>query len=112
MVIGIIWTFIYPIIIVTYSIAFWRIAHGKLRHMALYPLIINLIANAAFTYIQFGLKNLTFATADIIIVWLTIIWSIAAMWHQARVLAYWQFPYLAWVTIASILQISITLANR
>lgn len=33
------------------------------------PFVVNLIANLGFTPIQFGLRNLTLASIDILVVW-------------------------------------------
>jgi tryptophan-rich sensory protein len=81
----------------------WRVA---------LPFAINLVANLAFTPIQFGLRNLTLAALDILVVWATILWMIAAVWKHYRWVAIAQVPYLAWVSIATVLQLSITWMNR
>lgn len=75
------------------------------------PFIINLAANIAFTPILFGLQNLTLASIDILIVLGTIIWGMAVIWKYSKTLALVQIPYLTWVSIATILQLSITLSN-
>jgi len=76
------------------------------------PFILNLIFNFAFTPIQFGLKNNLLAALDILLVLITLIWAIVAIWPHARWLAYMQIPYLTWVSIATTLQLTITYLNR
>lgn len=76
------------------------------------PFALNLICNAAFTPIQFGLRNNVLATVDIILILGTIIWMIIAIWPHAHWVAYMQIPYLLWVGIATALQLSITYLNR
>jgi tryptophan-rich sensory protein len=76
------------------------------------PFGINLAANLVFTPIQFGLRNLTLAALDILVVWATILWMIAAVWKHYRWVAIAQVPYLIWVSIATVLQLSITWMNR
>ena len=76
------------------------------------PFAINLLANLLFTPIEFGLRNLPLASADILIVWGTIIWMVVAVWKHYRWVAVAQVPYLAWVSIATVLQLSITWMNR
>jgi len=112
-VIGTIWTIIYPLIAVATVATIVKVVRGDLPRIVLIPLVLNLASNAAFTPIQFGLRNLPLATVDIAVVLVTIVWWLALAWRPgsewiALVLA----PYLVWVSIASVLQVSITLANR
>lgn len=65
--------------------------------------------NLIFTPIQFGLRNLPLAALDIVIVWGTIIWMVVAVWKHYKWVA--QLPYFAWVSIATVLQLSITFWN-
>ncbi len=76
-----------------------------------WPFVLNLISNLIFTPIQFGLRNLPLASVDILIVWGTILWCIAQIWKHSRVVAVAQIPYLIWVSIAMVLQLSITWMN-
>ena len=74
-------------------------------------LTVNIVANLIFTPIQFGLRNLPLAAADILVVLGTIVWSMVAVWAHARWVAAAQVPYLVWVGIATVLQLAITVAN-
>lgn len=109
--IGLIWQILYPIIAVTFTVVFWRVARRRLPARVALPFAINLIANLSFTPIQFGLRNLTLASIDILIVWATIVWAMVAIWKHARWIAIAQVPYLVWVSIATVLQLSITGMN-
>ena len=109
--IGLIWQILYPIIAVSFGFVLVQIIRRKLAWLVGLPFLINLVANLAFTPLQFGLQNLTLALVDIVIVWLTILWSMAAMWHRYRWVAWAQLPYLTWVTIATTLQTLIWLKN-
>jgi tryptophan-rich sensory protein len=70
------------------------------------------VFNAAFTPLQFGLKNNLLAAVDILLVLGTLIWAIVAIYPHARVLAYAQIPYLLWVSFATVLQLTITFLNK
>lgn len=76
------------------------------------PFILNLIFNLAFTPLQFGLKNNFLAAFDILLVLITLIWAITAIYPHAKWISYIQTPYLLWVTFATILQLTITYLNR
>jgi len=110
--IGLIWQILYPIIAVTFGFVFWQAARRRLPARVALPFAINLVANLIFTPIQFGLRDLPLASVDILVVWGTIVWSIVAIWRFHKWVALAQFPYLAWVTTATILQLSITWMNR
>lgn len=109
--IGLIWQILYPIIILTSGFVFVQAFRGKVRWLVALPFAINLIANLIFTPIEFGLRNLSMATVDILIVWGTIIWMAAAIWRHYRWVAVAQVPYFIWVSLATTLQLSITWMN-
>jgi len=71
-----------------------------------------LAANLAFTRIQFGLRNLPLAAVDILIIWGTLPWMMAAVWRHSPWVAVAQGPYFVWVSIATVLQLSMTWMNR
>lgn len=109
---GVVWPILYLLIIVSYSIVFYKWSRSEVGYLFALPFIINLIANAAFTYLQFGLKNNVLALIDILIVLVTIIITLVLLWPHYRTLAYMQIPYLIWVAFATYLQIGITILNR
>jgi len=109
--IGLVWQILYPIIFITFGFVFIQTMRGKLPGWVALPFGINLVANLAFTPIQFGMRNLPLAAIDILIVWGTIIWMILAIWQHYRWIAVAQVPYFIWVSIATVLQLSITFAN-
>lgn len=109
--IGLIWQILYPIILVSFLYVFARAARRKIGWRVALPFAINLVANLLFTPIEFGLRNLPLATVDILIVWGTIVWMMAVVWKHARWVAVAQVPYLVWVSIATVLQVSITWRN-
>jgi tryptophan-rich sensory protein len=83
----------------------------ELPFIVVLPFLINLIANIAFTPVQFELRSLVGAAICIIITRVTIIWSMLAIWPHNRIVAFLFIPYLLWVSLASVLQLSITTSN-
>ena len=110
--IGLVWQILYPIILVSFGYVFVQAVRGRLPWVVALPFVVNLVANLAFTPIQFGLRNLDLAALDIVVVWLTIPWMMVAIWNHHGWVAVAQIPYFAWVSIASVLQLSITWWNR
>ena len=109
--IGLVWRILYPIIVITFGYVFVQAFRGKIGWMVALPFAINLVANLIFTPIQFGMRNLPLASLDILIVWGTILWMMAAIWPHYRWVAAAQIPYFLWVSIATVLQLSITWNN-
>lgn len=109
--IGTIWQILYPIIIVTLVFVLVQAFRKKLPWKATWPFLINIVANVAFTPIQFGLRSLLLAAADILVVWATIIWMMVAIWKHYKWVAIAQLPYLVWVSIATVLQLTISWNN-
>ena len=109
--IGLIWQVLYPLIAFSCIFVFLKACRGNLPWRVALPFAINLVANLAFTPIQFGLRNLLLASFDISIVLVTIVWGMIVIWRYQRWVAVLQVPYLAWVAIATVLQFMITWLN-
>lgn len=107
-----IWWILYPVIAVTFGAVFVQVLRGRWPPRIALPFAVNLAANLAFTPILFGLRDLRLAAADVLIVWATLPWMAAAVWPRSRLVAVAQIPYFAWVSIAVVLQLSITALNR
>lgn len=109
--IGFIWQCLYPVILVTFGFVFWKTSRGTIPWWVALPFALNLVSNLLFTPIQFGLRNLPLATADILVVWVTILWMMWSVWPHYKSIALAQIPYLCWVSIATVLQVLITWWN-
>jgi benzodiazapine receptor len=108
---GPVWTVLYCIIAISFGYVFWLFLKKKIPFLVLLPFALNLLFNALFTPIQFGLKNNLLAAIDIVLVLGTIIWFMVAIWQHAKWVAYVNIPYLLWVSFATILQFTITGLN-
>lgn len=109
--IGTIWTVLYPIIAVAFGAIVVKVIRGDLRSAVLVPVAINIVSSVAFTPIQFGLRNLSLAAVDILIVLVSIVWTMVLVWPDARWIVFALVPYFVWVGTATVLQLSITFAN-
>ena len=109
--IGTIWQILYPIILVSFGFVFVQALRKKLPWRVALPFAINLVSNLIFTPIQFGMRNLPLAAADILIVWGTIIWMSVVVWKHYKWVSLAQIPYFVWVSLATVLQLSITVMN-
>ena len=107
-----VWTFLYILIVISFSRVFWLAWGGKISIIVALPFLLNLIFNFAFTPIQFSLRNNLLASLDVLLVLSTLVWATAAVFPHVPWIAYIQIPYLLWVTFATILQLTITYLNR
>lgn len=110
-VFGPVWTVLYIGIFISYGTVFMLAAQKKVPWIITLPFILNIIANLAFTPLQFGLRSNLLASFDILIVLITLIWAIVAIYPHAYWISYAQIPYLLWVSFATCLQLTITYLN-
>jgi len=109
---GPVWTFLYILIAISFGKVFIMFFQKQIPFIVLLPFILNLIFNFAFTPIQFGLQNNILGAVDIILVLGTLVWLSIVIFPYARWITYMQIPYLVWVCIATVLQLTVTYLNR
>jgi tryptophan-rich sensory protein len=109
--ISLIWMLLYPIILVSFGFVFVQAFRGKVSWRVALPFVKNIVANLLFMPIFAGLRNVRLAAADIVIVWVTILWCMIAVWPVYKWVAAAQVPYFVWVSIATVIQLSITAMN-
>lgn len=109
---GPVWTVLYAIIAVSYGYAAYLFLQKRISFWVLLPFGLNLVFNALFTPVQFGLRNNWLASVDIVLVLVTLVWALVVIYPHARWVAYANIPYLLWVCFATVLQLSITVLNK
>lgn len=72
---------------------------------------IQLVLNASWSIIFFGMRNSTLALVDIIALWIAIVLTIKTFYPISKTAAYLLIPYLLWVSFATILNLMIVLLN-
>lgn len=108
---GPVWTFLYAVIAVSYGYVGYLFITKKIPFIIILPFILNLVFNALFTPLQFGLQNNLLAMIDIFLVLGTLIWAMIAIHPYASWVSYVNIPYLAWVCFATVLQVTVTVLN-
>jgi translocator protein len=105
------WTVLY----LTIAVSGWLVWRKSSLASAALPLaiyLVQLVLNAAWTPIFFGLRRPDLAFIEIVMLWLSIIATIAAF-HPVNVKAAWMLlPYLVWVTFAAALNFTVWRLNR
>jgi tryptophan-rich sensory protein len=105
-----VWTVLYLTIAVSGWLV-WREAGfaGAVLPLTMYAL--QLVLNAAWTPLFFGLHRPDLGFLDIVLVWLSIIATIAVFYPIHAGAALLLLPYLAWVTFAAALNFAIWRLN-
>ncbi len=100
-----VWSVLYALI----GVSAWLVcrAHGfKASRTALVLFVLQLAANALWTWIFFSWHQGFMAFAEILFLWCLIVATIASFWRAHKLAAVLLFPYLAWVTFAAALTFS------
>ncbi|MGC1710593.1 MAG: TspO/MBR family protein [Methyloceanibacter sp.] len=106
-----VWTVIY----LTIAVSGWLVWRkygfaGATLPLAIY--LVQLILNASWSPIFFGMHRPDLAFVEVVMLWLSIIATIAAF-HRLNAAAAWLLlPYLTWVTFAATLNFAIWRLNR
>lgn len=110
---GPVWSFLYCIIALSFGTVFYQAYRRKIPWLIALPFLLNLIFNAAFSPLQFIVKNNYLAAIDILLVLGTLIWALIAIYRLPRFrwIAFVNIPYLLWVCFASVLQLTVTYLN-
>ncbi len=109
---GPVWSILYVLIAISFGKVFLAAIRKEIPFLVALPFILNLVFNFAFTPLQFGLKNNLLAAIDILLLLITLVWAMIAIYPHVRWVTYIQIPYLIWVSFATVLQLTITFLNR
>ena len=105
-----VWSVLYLMIAVS-GWLIWRETGfvGATLPLAIYAL--QLVLNAAWTPLFFGLHRIDLGFFDIVLVWLSIVATIVLFYPIHSVAAMLLLPYLAWVTFAAALNFAVWRLN-
>lgn len=101
-VFGPVWTCLY----IAMAIAAWLVWREKGIVNARTPLLLfvaQLILNAAWSFLFFGLRNPGLAFVDVVLLWLAILATLLTFGKISAWAAALLVPYLAWVSFATVL---------
>ena len=86
-------------------------AKAKKVKAALAFYALQLVANFFWSYLFFGLKRPDLALVEIIILWLLILVTLVKFYRLSQTAGLLLLPYLAWVSFAAYLNLSIVQLN-
>lgn len=109
-VFGPVWTTLYLLMGLAAAMV-WERKDMPGAHAALWAYGIQLVLNALWTIIFFGLKKPGFAFAEIVVLLAAIIVTTILFWKVSPVSGALMLPYLAWTCFASFLNFSLWRLN-
>lgn len=109
-VFGPVWSVLYLLMAVAAWLV-WRQADHPGRKPALGLFVVQLAANALWSWTFFAWRTGAGAFADVVLMLVLIVATMAAFWRIRRASAVLMLPYLAWVSFASVLTWTVWQAN-
>jgi translocator protein len=104
---GPVWTLLYALM----AIAAWRVYRLQGVDISIAAWIAQLVLNAAWSPLFFGLHRTDLALVDIVVLDLIVIATIVLFFRRDRVAGWLMVPYLAWISFATVLNASIWQLN-
>ncbi|WP_026596905.1 TspO/MBR family protein [Methylobacterium sp. 77] len=108
---GPVWTTIFTLTAVSAVIAWNADAEASTRHALLAAYGVNLVLNIAWSGIFFRLRRPDWAYLEVIALWLSIVALIVVTARISGIAALLLAPYLAWVSVATLLNRAIVRLN-
>jgi len=104
----------WAVLYVTIAVSGWMVWReagfaGAAVPFAIY--VVQLLFNAGWSAVFFGMKRMDLAFIEVIGLWLSILATIIAFWPISTAAALLLLPYLAWVTFAATLNFTIWRLN-
>ena len=100
-----VWTLLYLLMGVSAWLV-WKAHRFKESRVSLGLFVLQLAANALWTWIFFSWHQGAMAVSEILLLWCLIVATVALFWRLRVLAAVLLFPYLAWVTFATALTFS------
>ena len=99
---GPVWTVLYALMGISAWLV-WKKAGFNGAGAALILFVVQLVLNALWSYLFFGLHRPDMAFLDIIALWAAVLVVAALFWRVDRIAGGLMVPYVVWVTFASYL---------
>jgi len=107
---GPVWTVLYALMGIAAWLV-WRAADIRPTRFPIALFLVQLALNALWSWLFFGWHQGGLAFADILLLWVLIVATLIAFWRISRLAAALLFPYLLWVSFATVLNYSVWQLN-
>lgn len=109
---GPVWSTLYFLMGVSLYLILNKKSQKKEKRQGLAYFFVQLFLNALWSIIFFGFHLPVFAFLEIIILWIMIFFTIKYFLKVVKTAGWLLIPYLAWVSFAGLLNLSIAILNR
>jgi translocator protein len=106
-----VWTTLYILMGIAFSLVWGKGFKSKKNKSALYFFLAQLVLNFIWSFLFFGLHNPLLAFIEIILLWISILYTIIRFWKISKPAGYLLIPYILWVSFASFLNLFIVILN-
>jgi translocator protein len=110
-VFGPVWIMLYALMGISFFIIWKKGLNKKENKIAVSLFSAQLVLNALWSIIFFGLQNILFALIEIIMLWIFLVITIIKFYKIDKRAAYLLVPYVLWVSFATILTFFIFILN-
>ena len=105
------WTLIFATIALA-GIIGWRSAGRVVQRRRLIGLFgLNALLNVGWSVLFFRLERPDWALVEVLLLWVSIVWLIVFLFPLSRLASGLLLPYLAWVSFAAVLNLSVVQLN-
>lgn len=104
---GPVWTLLYLMMGISLYTAWNTKTHTKDRRQGLSFFFVQLALNVLWSILFFGLKSPATALIGVIVLWFAIYLTIGKFLQVSKLAGWLLIPYLAWVSFATVLNLSI-----
>ncbi len=110
-VFGPVWTTLYFLMGISLYMVLDEAAKGKEIRVPLYIFSIQLILNVLWSFLFFGLQSPFLGLVGIGALWIAIVATIGVFYQVRPAASYLLLPYIAWVSLASLVNYSVWILN-
>jgi benzodiazapine receptor len=107
-----VWTLLYIMMGIAAFLVWRKGLENRQVRIALIVFLVQLVLNALWSVVFFGLESPLYGLIVIAALWLAILFTTLMFYRISRVAGGLMLPYLLWVTFAAVLNESIWLLNR
>ena len=110
-VFGPVWTILYALMGIAVFLVWQKGIHHKHIRKAVTVFALQLALNTLWSIVFFGLESPGWAFVNIVLMWLSIVWTMILFYKISKPAMYLLTPYIVWVSFAAYLNYSIWILN-
>lgn len=107
-----VWTLLYIMMGVAAFLVWRKGLENRQVRIALIVFLVQLVLNTLWSVVFFGLESPLYGVVVIAALWLAILFTVLKFYRISLAASVLMWPYLLWVTFATVLNSSIWLLNR